>query len=131
MDYKTSDFDYDVALSFAGEDRAVAQAIAERLSNRKIRVFYDEFEEGGLWGKNLYDYLADVYSKRAMFCLMILSRHYAGKTWTTHERRHAQARAFNENREYILPVRLTILRFQESSQPWLMWTIESHLLIRL
>jgi hypothetical protein len=106
MDYDTSDFDYDVALSFAGEDRAIAQAIAESLSNRKIRVFYDEFEESDLWGENLYDHLADVYSKRAAFCLMILSRNYAGKTWATHERRHAQARAFTENREYILPLKL-------------------------
>lgn len=101
-----NDFDYDVALSFAGEDRAIAQAIAEGLHSRKIRVFYDEFEESNLWGKNLYDHLADVYSRRAAFCLMILSRNYAGKTWTTHERRHAQARAFNENREYILPLKL-------------------------
>jgi hypothetical protein len=106
MDYDTSDFDYAVALSFAGEDRAIAQAIAESLTSRKIRVFYDEFEESDLWGENLYDYLADVYSKRAAFCLMILSQNYAGKAWATHERRHAQARAFSENREYILPLRL-------------------------
>ena len=106
MNPKPRDFDYDVALSFAGEDRPIAQGIAEKLSARQIRVFYDQFEESNLWGKNLYDYLADVYSKRAAFCLMILSRSYAEKTWTTHERQNAQARAFNENREYILPLRL-------------------------
>ena len=37
---------------------------------------------------------------------MFISEHYAKKRWTNHERKSAQARAFNENREYILPVRL-------------------------
>jgi hypothetical protein len=106
MSVQGDNFDYDVALSFAEEDRAIACAIAKGLSSRNIRVFYDEFEESKLWGKNLYDHLADVYSKRAAFCLMIISRSYAQKAWTTHERRSAQARAFNEKREYILPLRL-------------------------
>jgi len=37
---------------------------------------------------------------------MFLSQHYASKLWTNHEREAAQARAFRENKEYILPVRL-------------------------
>ncbi|MDE0087686.1 MAG: hypothetical protein OXU23_18330 [Candidatus Poribacteria bacterium] len=37
---------------------------------------------------------------------MFLSKYYEQKLWTTHERQLAQARAFQENREYILPVRL-------------------------
>ena len=41
-----------------------------------------------------------------MFCVMFISQHYATKRWTTHERQSAQARAFTENKEYILPVRL-------------------------
>jgi len=37
---------------------------------------------------------------------MFLSKNYATKLWTNHEREAAQARAFSENEEYILPVRL-------------------------
>jgi TIR domain len=37
---------------------------------------------------------------------MFLSANYARKAWTSHERRNAQAGAFRENREYILPLRL-------------------------
>ena len=37
---------------------------------------------------------------------MFLSEHYARNLWTNHERENAQARAFQENHEYILPVRL-------------------------
>ena len=43
---------------------------------------------------------------RARYCVMFLSEHYARKLWTNHERQSAQARAFEENEEYILPVRL-------------------------
>ena len=37
---------------------------------------------------------------------MLISKAYREKQWTNHERRAAQARAFEESREYILPVRL-------------------------
>jgi hypothetical protein len=37
---------------------------------------------------------------------MLLSQHYRDKLWTNHERQSAQARAFSENQEYILPVKL-------------------------
>ena len=35
--------EYDVALSFAGEDRAHAEALASSLRDNGARVFYDEF----------------------------------------------------------------------------------------
>jgi hypothetical protein len=36
---------------------------------------------------------------------MFISKHYAKKVWTTHERKSAQARAFLQKKEYILPAR--------------------------
>ena len=103
---QTDKFEYDIALSFAGEDRAVVERVATGLKNRGIRVFYDDFERAALWGKILYEYLADLYSKRSKFCVVFVSQSYKEKRWTRHERRAAQERAFNENQEYILPVRL-------------------------
>ncbi|MDE0017296.1 MAG: TIR domain-containing protein [Candidatus Poribacteria bacterium] len=97
---------YDVALSFAGEDRQHAKALADLLKAGGYWFFYDENELAQLWGKNLYDYLSLVYKDRARYCVMFLSQHYERKLWTNHERQMAQARAFQENREYILPVRL-------------------------
>jgi hypothetical protein len=43
---------------------------------------------------------------KAHYCVAFLSQHYATKLWTNHEREAAQARAFQENAEYILPIRL-------------------------
>jgi hypothetical protein len=97
---------YDVALSFAGEDRGHARQIADRLRAAGFSVFYDEYEQATLWGRNLYTHLSDVYQNRARFCLMFISASYARKLWTKREREAAQARAFRESREYILPLRL-------------------------
>jgi len=97
--------EYDVALSFAGEDRDYVLRVASHLKNAGIRVYYDEFEEIKLWGKDLYVYFRDIYTEKAKYTVMFISEHYAKKVWTNHERESAQARALQENREYILPAR--------------------------
>lgn len=97
---------YDIALSFAGKDRKIAEEIAKELSNLGKRVFYDNFEKSNLWGKDLYTYLSEIYGERAEYCLMMVSESYAKEHWSNHERQVAQAKAFREKKEYILPLRL-------------------------
>ena len=98
-------FDYDVALSFAGEDRVYVEKVADYLKEKGVKEFYDDFEKIDLWGKNLYEYLDSVYRKKARYCIMFFSSSYAKKIWTNHERKSAQARAIQEKGEYILPAR--------------------------
>lgn len=98
-------YEYDVALSFAGEDRDYVHNVATILRDLRVAVFYDEFEKENLWGKNLYDYLSKVYYQKCKYTVVFISEHYGKKLWTDHERQSAQARAFEENREYILPAR--------------------------
>jgi hypothetical protein len=45
------DFQYDVALSFAGEQRSFVQSLAYMLKAHGVRVFYDNDEQSNLWGK--------------------------------------------------------------------------------
>jgi hypothetical protein len=71
-----------------------------------VEVFYDKFEEADLWGKDLYSHLSDIYNGKARFTIMFVSETYASKLWTNHERKAAQAKAFTQNSEYILPVRI-------------------------
>src|SRR5713101_2633530 len=99
-------FDYDVALSYAGEDRAYVAQVAARLRELGVRVFYDEYAAAELWGNDLYAVLDDIYRKRARFAVMFISHHYASKPWTRHERQSAQARSLSDSRAYLLPVRL-------------------------
>ena len=98
-------FEYDIAISFAGEQRPEAEAIAKCLRAAGVKVFYDAYETASLWGKNLYEHLADIYQNKARYCLILVSASYASRVWTTHERRSAQARALEQKSEYILPVR--------------------------
>lgn len=99
-------FDFDVALSFAGEDKETVEAYSQILKTKGLRVFLYSSQQAELWGADLYVKLDEVYRTRAMFCVMFISKHYATQLWTNHERKSAQARAFRENKEYILPVRL-------------------------
>ena len=64
-------YEYDVVLSFAGEDRGYVQDIAKKLKAKGIKVFYDEFEEAKLWGKDLYQYLYYIYKESAFFVLFL------------------------------------------------------------
>jgi hypothetical protein len=109
---------YDIALSFAGEDRDYVEQVARGLKYRGIRVFYDTYEEATLWGKNLYDHLSDVYRNQAIFTVVFISKEYGAKLWTNHERKSAQARAFSENREYVLPA-----RFDDTEVPGILPTV--------
>jgi hypothetical protein len=96
---------YEIVLSFAGEQRQYVREVAEHLTAAQVRVFFDEYEEATMWGKHLTEHLATVYGGTARFCVMFISKDYAEKVWTTHERRSAFAKAVTEKKEYVLPAR--------------------------
>lgn len=102
---RSRQFEYDVCLSFAGANRSYVRKVANALRARGIRVFFDEYEEAVLWGRDLYTHLDDVYQNAARYCVLFASRQYARKVWTNHERQSAQARAIREHSEYLLPAR--------------------------
>ncbi len=100
-------YKYDVALSFAGEDRNFAEAIATGLQAENIEVFYDEFNSAELWGENLSVKLREIYFTDSRYCIIILSDYYLEKVWTVWELRNAIEKSIQEKGEaYILPVRL-------------------------
>lgn len=96
---------YEVVLSFAGEDRPYVDRVAAVLRYNDIELFYDNYEEVALWGKNLTEHLHKVYSSSARYCVMFISQFYAEKVWPTHERRSAFEKAISSKEEYILPAR--------------------------
>jgi hypothetical protein len=111
-------YDYDVCLSFAGEQRAYVEEVADALRQLRVKVFYDNFEQVDLWGKNLHDHFDWIYQQAAQFSVLFVSADYARKLWAQHERRSVQARAFRENIEYILPA-----RFDDTEIPGLLPTV--------
>ena len=100
MEYK-----YDVALSFAGEDREYVDEVAHILKAHEVKVFYDKFEEVELWGKDLGIHFDYVYRRLAKYFIPFISSNYKNKVWTNYEVRTAIARAIENKEEYILPIR--------------------------
>ncbi|MDD3764513.1 MAG: TIR domain-containing protein [Nevskiales bacterium] len=98
---------YSIAISFAGEDRPFAEDVAQRLKNAGIAVFYDQFEQHDLWGKDLYETLRSIYTRECRYCLLVLTSNYLTKMWAIFERRQIIDRLAHEHgSDCVLPVRL-------------------------
>ena len=66
--------EFDVALSFAGEQRDYVRAVASELTKNGIRVFFDEDNEIALWGKNLAEELQRIYMTASNVVVMSCRR---------------------------------------------------------
>ena len=101
---------YDVALSFAGEQRDYVKKVAEHLSTLGITFFYDDYQKNNLWGKNLIKYFEKVYYQDSRYCVIFISKEYREKCWTKLESKIIEEHMFFQNddtnfQQYILPVR--------------------------
>ena len=102
-------YEYDIAISYAGEEKEIAQQIAEKLRENGINVFYDGFYEDELWGKDLTTFFERVFKEKARYCLMLISQNYLNKNWPTQEKQYTLSRQLEEHEEYILPVKFDIV----------------------
>lgn len=101
---KNEEKDYDIAISYASQQRYYVGTVAELLKNKGIKVFYAPFEEIDMWGRDMEKYLSDTYFSKAKICLMFISKEYAASKWCQLESKNAFARQKKQNL-YILPVR--------------------------
>jgi len=92
---------YDFALSFAGADRALAEALFNYLSSHEISVFYDHNEQHRILAENVEDYLAPIYRSEAQFVIVLLGPEYPKRIWTKFESEQFKAR-FGENS--VIPI---------------------------
>ena len=85
-DTAKEDREWDVAISFAGENRELARHIAESLEFLDVHVFFDEFYEdnylGRTWGANFKTIFAD----QSDLVVCLLDQHHEKKIWPTFER---------------------------------------------
>ena len=103
---------WDVALSFAAEQRDYVERVARALQAQGVRCFYDADEQIELWGKYLAEELPRIYAEESAAVVVFVSAEYAARDWTRLERRAALNRAVRERREYVLPA-----RFDDSELP--------------
>ena len=112
-------FEYDVGLSFAGEQREYAEQVATDLRSRGIRPFYDDYEKDTLWGKDLYAHLSEIYQHMCRYCIIFISKEYPPKKSGLIESDKVLRRGpYRERQEYILPA-----RFDDTQIPGLLDTV--------
>jgi len=110
-------YEFDVAISFSRSQREFAKNLANRLKILGLHVFFDEDYEADIWGKDLVEYLVDVYSIKARFCVILVSGEYASGAYTNLERKAALVRQLEQKGEYILPI-----QFDNTKLPGLLST---------
>jgi len=68
-----SDKEFQVALSFAGEQRYYVEEVARHLANRSIAVFYDGFEQASLWGQSGAEAFHKAFAQQSAYVVMFIS----------------------------------------------------------
>jgi hypothetical protein len=76
---------YDFALSFAGENRALAEALFQAMQEREVSVFYDKNEQHRILANDVEEYLAPIYRSEARFIIPLMSKEFPKKIWTKFE----------------------------------------------
>jgi hypothetical protein len=102
----THDYLYDLAFSYAGEDRGYVERLAAELQRRRIRVFYDREQIARVLGQDLAEILPRIYEREARYCVVFASEHYSDSQWTAVESDAALRRQRIQKGEYIIPIRL-------------------------
>lgn len=80
------DFEFDFAISFAGENREFAKYISEQLRKLDVSVFYDELYESNYLGQTWSVQFKKIFSEDSRLVLCILDKHHKAKIWPTFER---------------------------------------------
>lgn len=80
------DFEFDFAISFAGENRDIARLITKQLEILDCSVFFDEAFEANYLGKTWRSQLEEIFKNKARLVIPLLDKHHCEKIWPTFER---------------------------------------------
>lgn len=101
---RTSQYPYDVAVSFAGDVRGQVEEFVRALQERGLSVFYDFDKQALLWGQDLRVLLGQIYSSEALYMVVFLSEKYPERDWTEFEVSVGKSAAKKRTQEYLLPL---------------------------
>lgn len=106
----SKDYEWDVAISFAGENRELARTIAENLEILDLSVFFDESYEANMLGKALSATFEKIFVKDSRTIICLLDVHHKNKIWPTFERQCFQPRVGEGE---VIPIFLDATNFPE------------------
>lgn len=95
---------YDLAVSFAGEQRDYVEQVVRACQQRGLRVFYDKDLGNDWWGKNFIREQRKVYGSQTRFFVPFLSTEYLAKPIPRDEFSAAMMSAVRQGDGYVLPV---------------------------
>jgi hypothetical protein len=100
------EIEYDLAFSFAGEDRDYVETIKIACEKLGLSVYYDKDRRIDQWGKSFISEQRKVYSGyKTKHFVPFISKHYFAKPIPTDEFRSALMESTNRS-QYILPIKL-------------------------
>lgn len=103
-----NNFEYEVAISFAGENRLLARHIANQLEGLDVPVFFDEMFETNFLGQAWTKVFREIFAEKSRFVLCLLDSFHADKIWPTFEREHFAPRVTDAS---VVPVYLDDTKF--------------------
>jgi hypothetical protein len=101
-------YEYDVAISFAGENRNLAKHIANQLQDLDVPVFFDEMFESNFLGHAWTKVFKEIFAEKSRVVLCLLDKFHADKIWPTFEREHFAPRVADQ---CVIPVYLDDTKF--------------------
>lgn len=93
---------YDVAISYASEQKKDVEKMVHILDTNGIKLFYDNFETSNLWGEDLEARLIKLYSHESEYVIVFLSTDYLQKKWTTIEQKAILKRNEEEKNKVLI-----------------------------
>lgn len=101
------EFDFDFAISFAGNERPLAERLGSLLKARGAAVFIDSSYGAYLWGKRLDRVFEKFFGTATKYFEPIISRSYRDRLWPQFELDAAVREAKKRDpQEFILSLRL-------------------------
>ena len=104
----TRNFEFEVAFSFAGENRDLAEFLADSLTSLDVTVFYDGMFEANFLGKAWSQQFKEIFGNKSKFVVCILDKRHLEKIWPTFEREHFIPRIADES---VIPIFLDDTKF--------------------
>jgi hypothetical protein len=97
------DYEFDIAISFAGENRELASFITEQLGELDISVFYDKNYEDNYLGGPWSEKFREIFVEQSRLVVALLDEHHQRKVWPTFERDCFSPRV---EMEEVIPIHL-------------------------
>lgn len=97
------DYEFDFAISFAGENRELARQISTQLEVLDCSVFFDELYENNYLGRAWNKTFQSIFRSRSRLIVCLLDKYHSEKIWPIFERECFEPRVVEEA---VIPIYL-------------------------